>query len=182
MTTYLDTRAGEACNEPGWPGWDTVWSTAINSGDWAVAGPVAGNAGGLRAADPLGTAVVLCLFTDRRCPPDHPLAKYVDPADPRGWWGDAVDVRADLGETELGSLWWLLERAPLLPEIERWAGAMAEEALSPLIRAKVAARLEVEVERRADDHGLNAWIRLYDRDGSLIHDGRYDFAWADIAG
>lgn len=176
----LDPRATEACSPPGWPGWDTVWNTATSSGDWSLAGAAVGNAGGLSASDPLGTAVVLALFTDRRCPPDHPLARFVDPLDPRGWWGDGVDVRRDLGEEPLGSLLWTLERAPMLPDVERWAKAMIEEALSPLVSRKVVARMDVEVARRSDDHGCNAVIRLYGSDGTLVHDRKYDFAWGQV--
>ncbi|TBW33349.1 hypothetical protein EYW49_20535 [Siculibacillus lacustris] len=177
----IDTRSTEACSTASWPGWDTVLDPATGAADWTLAGAASGNAGGLRATAPLATAVILCLFTDRRCPASHPLAKLVEAGDPRGWWGDAVDVRADLGEDEMGSLLWLLERASMLPEIERWAEAMIRDAMAPLLQAKVAIRLEVDVERRSDDHGLNWALRLYDRDGSLIHDGKYDFAWSSVS-
>lgn len=173
----IDTHAFEICGDAPWPGWDTVWNTTTSSADWAVAGPVAGNAGGLQASHPLDTAVVLALFTDRRAPTDHPLAKWVDPNDPRGWWGDVVDRREDLGEGDLGSLLWMLERCAMLPDVERWARSMALDALMPLVTRRVAARLEVDVERRADDHGLSIGVRLYGRDGSIVHDRKFDFAW-----
>lgn len=175
----VDTDFG--CATLSWPGWDTTWNTATGSGDWSLAGNAAGNAGGLAAAHPLETAVVLALFTDRRCPVAHPLAKWVDPGDPRGWWGDGVDVRTDLGEGEMGSLLWLLERAAMEPDVERWAKAMIEEALAPLLARKVVVKIETSVERRADDHGLNFGVRLYGADGTIVHDRTYDFAWNAVA-
>lgn len=168
-------------NETMWLGWDTVWNTDVAAGDWALAGAAAGNAGGLAADDPLATAVVLALFTDRRCPSDHPLARWVDPEDPRGWWGDGVDVRRDLGETELGSLLWMLERAAMIPDIERWAKAMILDALAPLIDQKAVVKVEVDVTRRSDDHGIDFAVRIYGSDGSIVHDRKYDFAWNEVA-
>ncbi|WP_299453392.1 phage GP46 family protein [uncultured Pigmentiphaga sp.] len=156
--------------------WDSVWDPAAHRADWALAGGEALNVGGLRARSALETAVVLALFTDRRVPDDHPLRKYAD-ADPRGWWGDGVDVRADLGEEPLGSLLWLLERAALTEDVSRWAKAMAEEALMPLLRQGAAARVEVETSGDAPRGRLDLMVRLYGADGQKIYDRRFEIVW-----
>ena len=159
--------------------WDSVWDGATHQADWALADGDALNVGGLRACSALETAVVLALFTDRRVRDDHPLRKYAD-ADPRGWWGDGVDVRADLGEEPLGSLLWLLERAALTEDVPRWAKAMAEEALMPLLRQGAASRIDVEASARAPDNRLDLMVRLYGADGQKIYDRRFEIVWSQM--
>lgn len=176
----IDTRSGEACLDLPWPGWDTIWDPATQSADWGLAGSAEGNAGGLAASAALDTAVILCLFTDRRCPAGHPLARFVEDGDPRGWWGDGIDLRRDLGEAPLGSLLWLLERAAMLPEIEIWAKALIEEALAPLVARRVVVSIAVKVAARAGGHGLDWSVALYGRDGSLVYDRKFAFAWNQI--
>ncbi|HQF31923.1 MAG TPA: phage GP46 family protein [Hyphomicrobiales bacterium] len=157
-----------------------MWSTEEGRGDWAMAGAdEADNIGGLRATAALETAVVLCLFTDRRCPADHPLAWLAD-GDRRGWWGDAVDVRADLGEAPLGSLLWLLERAPLDGETAMWAEAFAIEALQPLVDQKAVSKIEAVATARPEEDRLDLVVRLYGRDGSLVYDRKFDNIWAQV--
>jgi hypothetical protein len=91
-------RAAEGCAAESSVLWDSVWDAQRGQADWALAGPnEPGNAGGLRALQAIETAVVLCLFTDRRIDPEHPCY-YLADGDVRGWWGDGIDVRADLNE------------------------------------------------------------------------------------
>ena len=105
-------RSNEGCAPQPILTWDTVWDAQSGFADWAYADrSEASNRGGLQAQAALQTAVILCLFTDRYCPPDHPLAFLLEGDDPRGWWGDGVDVARDQGEAPLGSLLLL----PLLP-------------------------------------------------------------------
>lgn len=173
-------RTTEGCDEQPFLLWDTVWSNDTHSGDWALADPDERlNRGGLRSKVVLGTAVVLALFTDRRVPDDHPLRSLAGP-DPMGWWGDGVDVRSDLGETELGSLLWLLRRAPLTEEIVRWAKAMAEEALAPLVAQRACVRIEVETARDELRGLLSLTVRLFGRDGTHLYDRAFDVVWAQI--
>ncbi|HWL06720.1 MAG TPA: phage GP46 family protein [Xanthobacteraceae bacterium] len=161
---------------------DSVWSPENGFADWAVAGPNETlNRGGLQATAALHTAVVLALFTDRRCPDDHPLRKYVGDGDPRGWWGDAVDVRVDLFEDELGSLLWTLERAVLTEDTRRWAQRLAEEALAPLIRQGAVVRIDVQAEARQALNRLNLYVQLYGRDGTRKYEHRFEDIWRQVA-
>lgn len=114
----LRVRIGEGDRQQPALLWDSVWSPLNGDADWAIADATeTQNRGGLRAQAALHTAIVLALFTDRRIPDQHPLRKYVAGDDPRGWWGNGADVRADLGEEELGSLLWVFERAVLTEAI-----------------------------------------------------------------
>lgn len=161
--------------------WDSVWNPQAGQADWALAGAdEVKNRGGLQATAALHTAVVLALFSDVRCPEDHPLF-YLADGDPRGWWGDGIDVRADLGEAPLGSLLWLLERAPLTSEIvSRWAPTFAQEALAPLLQQRAATRLEVETVGNELESRLEITVRLYGRDGARIFDERFAAVWQQI--
>lgn len=173
-------RTSEACSEQPFLLWDTVWSNETFSGDYALADPDERlNRGGLRAKAALETAVVLALFTDRRIPDEHPLRWLAGP-DPGGWWGDGVDVREDLGETELGSLLWVLRRAPLTEDIVRWAKAMGDEALAPLVRQRACARAEIAAMRDETRGMLRLTARLYGRDGSKIYDRGFDVVWNQL--
>lgn len=161
--------------------WDSIWDAARGFADWALAAASeALNRGGLAATRALETAIVIQLFTDKRLPAGHPLRKYVDGNDLRGWWGDGVDVRADLGETEIGSLLWVLSRAPLTEEIRRWAETLAKDALQPLIRQKVAARIDVAAVAHASVGRLDLAIKVYRSNGSLALDRRFDDIWAQL--
>lgn len=173
-------RTAEGCDEQPFLLWDTLWSNDTFSADWALADADEHlNRGGLRSKAALETAVTLALFTDRRVPEDHPL-RYLAGTDPRGWWGDGVDVRDDLYEQPLGSLLWVLERAPLTIEIVRWAKAMAEDALAPLVAQGACVRIEVEAERVETKGMLRLTARLFGRDGASIFDRAYEVIWSQL--
>jgi phage gp46-like protein len=135
------------------------------------------NQGGLRSKAALHTSVILSLFTDKRIPDDHPLRYLVAGDDPRGWWGDGVDVQADLGETEMGSLWWVFERAPLTEDIRRWVEALAIEALAPLIKQGVATRIDANAFAEFAEDRCDCSIQIYGRDGVQIYNHRFDDIW-----
>lgn len=161
--------------------WDSVWSPFDGRADWALAGGTeTRNRGGLRATSALHTAVILALFTDARIPDAHPL-RYLAGDDPRGWWGDGVDVRDDLGEAPLGSYLWVLERAPLTNEIRRWAETLATDALAPLIRQRAVVRVEVEATMNETRSRLEMLVRLYGRDGSRAYDQRFEIVWGQLS-
>lgn len=177
----INVRIGEGCAPDVNLLWDTVWNPVAGVGDWAVAGPSETlNRGGLQATAALATAVILCLFTDKACPTTHPLYKFVD-GDPRGWWGDGIDVRADLGETPLGSLLWLLERAAL-DEVEtpRWAEAFAYDALQTLVSQRAVAAVEVKASLDPSPSRLNLEIKLYGQNGTLMYARRFQNIWAQL--
>lgn len=173
-------RVAEGCDPQPVGLWDSVWNANAGCADWALAGtsdPL--NIGGLQATAALHTAVVLALFTDRRVPAEHPL-RYLAGSDPRGWWGDAIDVRTEDGEAELGSLLWLLERAPLTAEIVRWAQAMAIDALNPLVAQRAVVRVEVEATGGETTGRLELIVRLYGRDGQRVYDQKFERVWDQI--
>jgi phage gp46-like protein len=162
--------------------WDSVWSPPDGFADWALADPdESQNQGGLRAKAALHTAVIISLFTDRRIPDNHPLRYLVANADPRGWFGDGVDVRADLSETELGSLLWVFERSILTEQIRQWTEAIALEALAPLIRQGAATRIEAQASAEFALNRLDLAIQIYGRDGSNVYDFRFEDIWKQTA-
>jgi len=158
--------------------WDSQWRPADGDADWVLAdADETQNRGGLRAKAALHTAVILCLFTDKRLPADHPLLKYVDGADRRGWWGDGADVRGDLGETEMGSWLWVFERTVLTEEMRRWVEDVTRDALSPLLRQGAVVRIDVQASAQFAVNRCDLAIQLYGRDGSAVYDQRFADIW-----
>lgn len=99
----------------------------------------------LATADDLETAVMVALFTDARARDDDDVPG--DPADRRGWWGDALPMTImgrDLTGDRFGSRLWLLERAKQIPETLVLARQYAREALQVFIDVGIAASIEVE--------------------------------------
>ncbi|WP_316191604.1 MULTISPECIES: phage GP46 family protein [unclassified Bradyrhizobium] len=177
-------RAAEGCAEEYNVLWDSVWDSALGVADWALADPdEVHNRGGLRSKAAIETAVVLLLFTDKRIEPDHPLYFLAD-GDPRGWWGDGIDVRDDLNEGPLGSHLWLLQRAPLtilgLPAAQ-WAEQFATEALATLRDQGVAVRIDVQATQDEREGRLDLTVALYGRDGERVYDRKFDVLWNQVA-
>lgn len=161
--------------------WDSIWDATRGLAEWALAAASETlNRGGLAATRALETAIVIQLFTDKRLPVDHPLSKYVDGDDLRGWWGDGVDVRTDLGESEMGSLLWVLARAPLTEEVRRWAETLAKDALQTLVRQRIAERIDVSAITEPAIGRLDLWIKVYRSNGSLAVDRRFDDIWNQL--
>lgn len=73
------------------------WDRVNGRGDWAMQGA------DLATDQPLVTAVLISLFTDRVASPD--FVNTDGTADRRGWWGDAFNPRP------IGSRLWQFERA-----------------------------------------------------------------------
>jgi phage gp46-like protein len=176
-------RKAEECAPDSYTLWDSVWSPADGFADWQLSnGSEPYNHGGLQSSGGISTAVILALFTDKRITPDHPLYFLAD-GDPRGWWGDAVDVRADLHEGDLGSYLWLLERSPLTIaglSAAYWARLFALEALAPLQSQGVVARIEVEATANELRERLELVVRLYGRTGSSVFDQRFNVLWNQV--
>lgn len=163
--------------------WDSVWHPWRGQADWALAdADETQNQGGLRAKAALHTAAVLCLFTDKRISKDHPLFHLVEDGDQRGWFGDGVDVRDDLHETEMGSLLWIFERSYLNDEIVRHVELEAQIALQCLIDQGACVRIDCVAERRpAPGDGVNLDIKMYGRDGSRLYDYKFQDIWGQTA-
>lgn len=176
--TQLRVRIGEGDKTQPALLWDSVWSPQNGYADWAMADATeTQNHGGLRSQAMLHTAIVLALFTDRRIPDQHPLRKYVASDDPRGWWGNDIDLRADLGEEELGSLLWVFERIVLTEAIRLEVIAITQDALHCLIKQGVAARIDVQAQTEPAFNRLDLFVQVYGRDGSVIYDVRFDDVW-----
>ena len=158
--------------------WDSVWSPPDGFADWAIAGAdETQNRGGLQAKGALHTAVIIALFTDRRMPDDHPLRRLIDDGDPRGWFGDAVDIQSDLGETEMGSLLWIFARSYLNEEIRMWVEQIALEALAPLIFQRAAVRIEAQATAQFALNRCDLAIQIYGRGDKQIYDSRFEDLW-----
>lgn len=172
-------RANEGCKPQPIYFWDTVWDEPTGYADWALA-PASEtyNIGGLQAEQALESAVFLCLFTDLRCPQDHPLAYLIENDDPRGWWGDGVDVRDDLGETPMGSLLWLLQRAQATQENAIWAQTFAIQALQPLIGQQAVVTVGAQAFLKPPSR-IDLAVQLYGRDGTKIYARKFEDVWRE---
>lgn len=158
--------------------WDSQWRPPEGAADWVIyAASEKRNAGGLSARAVLHTNVILCLFTDKRLPDDHPLRYLLQGADQRGWWGDAADVRADLNEAGMGSWLWVFERSTLTEDIRRQVEAVAIEALTPLVSQGVCVRIDAEATAQFAINRCDLIINLYGRDGQRIYDQQFEDIW-----
>jgi phage gp46-like protein len=171
---------GQNCADTGLFAWDSVWSNDLGAADWAKAGQgieESWNRGGLRATRAIETFVVLSLFTNKRCPDDHPLAKYAD-GDLQGYWADGLS-RLD-GEPDLGSLLWLLERNVVSEENRRWAEVFAYDALTPALTSGLAAKITTSASILPMQNGIMLAVSLYARDGNTIYKRQFDLVWQQI--
>lgn len=181
--TNITIRQAEGCGVDPFLLWDSHFDNRAGFADWALAGiDEVNNRGGLASTAALETAVTLALFTDKRLPDGHPLT-YLADGDRRGWWGDGADVQGDRGEAELGSLLWLLERAPLTvagQPIARWAEAFALEALACLQSQGVVVRIDVAAQANEIANRLELTVGLYGRDSARVYDRRFDLLWQQV--
>lgn len=184
MADGVVIRAAEGCAAESNALWDSVWDTESGFADWAIAGAdEIGNRGGLRAIAAIETAVILSLFTDRRVDPEHPLY-YLADGDARGYFGDGIDVRDDLGEKPLGSYLWLLERAPLTiggMSAAFWAEQFVNDALAPLMTQGVVVRMDVSALVNQAKSRLELTVSLFGRDGAQIYNRNFDVLWNQVA-
>ncbi|RXF67680.1 phage GP46 family protein [Hansschlegelia zhihuaiae] len=155
---------------------DIVWETG--RGDFALAaGPEDGGVGGLKAANPIATAVLMLLFSDVRY---DPAAGALDQDrladDPRGWVGDGFDVQSSRGEAPLGSRLWLCRRATIGEQASRDAQVAAEAALRPLIAQGLADRVTVTVEIKPETESLRLSVEVVSRERTVFAQS-YDPLW-----
>lgn len=171
-------RQNEACQPDPFLLWDSIWNETAAAADWALAGNIPLNAGGLAANAALSTATLLCLFSDAQMPENHPLASYIADGDPRGWWGDGIDVRTDLGEGPLGSLLWILPRLPLALALS-WAPTLARQALAPLQAQGAVVKIDCSASATGTD-ALSLSVALYGRDGQQVFNRAFDLVWQQL--
>lgn len=174
--SYAITISRAAASQPAL-GWSTFWDATAGLGDWrlAPAGDAA-NSGGLDASGQIASAVVLSLFTDRLAPEGW----RPDVGDRRGWWGDVVAPDGQEAEA-IGSHLWLLRNEVVTAATVNLARVYAEEALSWLVRDRVAARVVVASGMIADpQRGVWLTVAVHDRDGVLVFDRRFERLWREI--
>jgi phage gp46-like protein len=145
--------------------WDTVWATdpiTGTVGNWNIStGYEPSNVGGLQNMDPIGTAVLLALFTDARLP-DWMIGRFgFTKADQQEWHGNTVGVDAAAGEEPLGSLLWTLRRAPCTEYTARMAEHFTAMALQPLIRQKIVMSFDIQAEVDRNKGLLSIFIRAF---------------------
>jgi phage gp46-like protein len=163
--------------------WDTVWNRETQQGELALADPdETANVGGLRSKAAIATAVIIALFTDQACPPDHPLYKFCD-GDPRGWWGDGILFDDEPGP--MGSLLWLLERSVVKAQgldMAMWAQSMAQDALAFMITLGVCAQINVSATAYPQYRGLAIAVELIGSNGQTTYKNTFDVLWQQIRG
>ncbi|MFG6500137.1 phage GP46 family protein [Sulfitobacter sp. 1A15106] len=143
-------------------------------GDWVLEG------GDLRDNAVLLTSIILCVFSDARAPDDRDLPTSAD--DRRGWWGDQVDVRAEDGETELGSLLWLYERSAITDETLKGIKDTVYDSLQTLEDQGAIASRAVEVEADRGSGHVYIEINVYSRDGQKRYSQRFSRLWGQVSG
>ena len=121
------------------------------------------------------TAVILSLFTDRRCFDDD-IPPSGDPTDRRGWWADQfLEAEAD----KYGSRLWLLARSKRNNETVRRAEEYVREALAWMIEDRVVSSIDVTVE--TPDRDLLIEVRM-NRPGREAVKFRFAHVWESIQG
>ena len=159
--------------------WDTYWNQADPLApaicDWKLAGPSAPlNAMGLAADHALNTAILLSLFTWRRAEVYDALPSG---SDPKGWWGDLVDLDPTSSEGPLGSRLWLLIRAPLNKATEQLAESYCYEALQPLIDQGAVAKFVVTATADKVKGFLTIAVNAYSQSGQQIYNQKFERIW-----
>jgi phage gp46-like protein len=130
---------------------------------------------GLRAQNPIATAVVLCLLTDARASADE--LRHEHAGDARGWPGDGFDIDTARGEAELGSKLWLYRRHELTDETGRAVDDEARRALRTLTRQGLAARIDVKATVQKAEGRIALEVAVIGRDGRTTANVRFDPLW-----
>lgn len=111
-------------------------------------------------------AVWISLFTDRRAGADDAIPDTAGDLPYRGgWWADAYTDTPDGTYGPIGSRLWLLYRSPVNQQTVAQVREYAAEALAWMVRAGVAARVDVSVQRVGRD-GIALSVVVSKRDGS----------------
>lgn len=130
---------------------------------------------GLRAQNPIATAIVLCLLTDARASTDE--LRHEHAGDARGWPGDGFDIDTSRGETELGSKLWLYRRHEMTDETGRAVEDEARRALQTLIKQGAVARFEIKATAQKAEGRIHLAIAAIGRDGRATVNVRFDPLW-----
>ena len=135
------------------------WSDSLLEGDFTFDESIQD----FESDEGLETAVIISLFSDRRAADDDILPDENNP-NKRGWWGDLVSER-----DQIGSRLWLLDRSKTTSDILVKAKQYAEEALKWMVDDGVAAKIVVETERQGDPgkDQLIIGVKIHRWDGTI---------------
>ena len=154
---------------------DSIWNQANGYADWALAGPAeTGNVGGLQALHGLHTAITICLFTWKR---REDYQGNGLGSDPKGWFGDAVDIDEDAGERPMGSLLWLLLRSPLNDQVARDAVTYASDAVQTLVDQGVVGRFVITSTADKIAGQLRLIVQAFSTAGAQIYNQTFAQIW-----
>jgi phage gp46-like protein len=141
-----------------------LWDTVIlpdGSFDWVLSDEIAEpeNVGGFQSTDDLGTAIILCLFSDAEIP-QHLLDFYGVEAAQRGkWHGNTFGM--ENGEGELGSDLHRIERMELNEETLKLAIHYAAAAVQTLVVQKLVTDFSVSGEIIKDEGRINLLVTAH---------------------
>lgn len=151
-----------------------IWDPINARGDWSVA------RGDLALGNPLLSAVMVSLFSDRVAPSQPTAADQAAGlgapgstlADRRGWWGDAYTGRP------IGSRLWQLKRAIKngLRAVPQEAEDMCAEALQWLVDDGVAASVAATATW-AGRTALSLAIKIIEPGSSSPQTFQFQYAW-----
>ena len=168
------TLTYDPCDESPLLLWDTEgFNLDTGTFDWCL------EAGGSLSDDnQIYTAVILQLFTNRRVENQGDIP-YGD--DPGGWFGDNVDLRTDLGETELGSLIWQWERSALTLETLQGIEDAARESLEVLVDEGLLAEVDVNVTAVQLTGKVDIAVELFSVKDERRYEARFSRVWQQIS-
>lgn len=152
-----------------------LWDTAAFIADIVPSAP------GLDESSELATAAAISLFTWRRAEGDDSVDNPEALLARQGWWADGLTAwQVGEGADPIGSRLWLLSREKITTETLTRARQYAEEALAWMVEDKVATRVEVLVERNADNISrVDMQVSIFRQDGTK-EDLRYDDVWSQL--
>lgn len=136
------------------------------------------DSGEIVTTDGLETAVTISLFTDRRARDDDELPD--NSGDRRGWCLTHRQQLLDREAEEIGSWLWLLGREKQVGTVVARAKGYAEQALSWMVRRKVAAKVTVTAEI-TQPGWLGLLVEIVRRDGTTWSN-TYDYYWRSSNG
>jgi phage gp46-like protein len=171
---------------------DIVWGAVVGGqfesqtpergfvGDFAVeTAPTQQGVGGFQARNPIESAVIMLLFSDKRCAAAQ--LKLGLGGDRRGWPGDGFDVDTANGEAALGSLLWLDRRTVLNDRTAAQVAADAKAALQPLIVQQVCVEANTTATIISKALGnVRLGVQLVGRDGTEVYAGKFGPLWARV--
>lgn len=140
--------------------------------------------GTLDTTDPLASAVIVALGTDRLALATDTLPDP-DSDDRRGWWGD-LDAETIWNGWPIGTRIWLLSREKITGTGARQGSTLARaenyvrEAVQPFVDKRIASSVEVKASRIGLNR-IDVLVRLY-RGPKLAVELRYSDLWDEQIG